>query len=85
MLFNFPKVDIMSAINRQPKNATREEFYFDCWRNNHHGVMLLFAYLMWHVTLEENMKWVKIIAITEARCIVKTLYDFVANIGDCQT
>ena len=39
---------------------------------------------MWYVVPEENMELVKIIAITEAGCIVETLDGFAINIGNCQ-
>lgn len=39
---------------------------------------------MWYVVPEENMELVKIIAITEAGCIVETVDGFTINIGNCQ-
>jgi hypothetical protein len=36
---------------------------------------------MWYLVPEENMELVKIIAITEAGCIVETLDGFAINIG----
>ena len=39
---------------------------------------------MWYVVPEENMELVKIIAITEAGCIVETLDSFAIDIENCQ-
>lgn len=43
----------------------------------------LFAYLMWYVSADETVEFVKIIAITEDGCIAETLDGFATNIGVC--
>lgn len=48
------------------------------------GAVLLFTYLMWYVTPEENIETVKVITVTEAGCIAEILDGFSVNIGDCQ-
>lgn len=45
---------------------------------------MLFAYLMWYVTPEENIEIVKVIAVTESGCIAETLDGYLVNIGKCQ-
>ena len=44
---------------------------------------LLFAYLMWYVTPEENIESVRIVAVTEAGCIGETYDGYPVNIGEC--
>ena len=46
--------------------------------------IVLFAYLMWYVTPEENLERVKIIAVTESGCIAETSDGFAVNIGSCE-
>ena len=47
------------------------------------GAGLLFAYLMFYTSPEENMEMVKIIAVTKEGCIAETMDGFAVNIGDC--
>ena len=47
------------------------------------AALLLFAYLMWYVSPEQNVEMVKVIAVTEAGCIGETMDGFAVNIGQC--
>ena len=75
----------MSAINNQSKDTSSRNSTLIIGGVIAIGAVLLFAYLMWYVTPEENMETVKVIAITEAGCIAETLDGFAVNIGDCQS
>ena len=75
----------MSAINNQSENTSNRNSTLIIGGVIAIGAVLLFAYLMWYVTPEENMETVKVIAITEAGCIAETLDGFAVNIGDCQS
>ena len=77
----------MSAIKRQPNKANSSSNTKSLVIVG--GVIaiaaiLLFAYLMWYVTPEENMERVRVVAVTESGCIAETSDGFAVNIGDCQ-
>jgi len=74
----------MSAINRSTKKTSSLNSLLIVGGVIAVGSVLLFSYLMWYVTPEENTEMVKIIAITEAGCIGETFDGFAVNIGDCQ-
>jgi len=38
---------------------------------------------MWYTAPEANIELVKIVAVTEDRCIAETFDGFAVNIGDC--
>ena len=72
----------MSAINRQSKTSSKNSLLIIG------GVIavasvLLFAYLMWYVSPEQNTETVRIIAVTESGCIAETLDGFSVNVGQC--
>jgi hypothetical protein len=46
--------------------------------------VLLFAYLMWYVAPEEKVETVKVIAVTDTRCIGETLDGYAVSIDNCQ-
>jgi flagellar basal body-associated protein FliL len=73
----------MSAINRQPKKAGKNSILIIGGSITIVAV-LLFVYLMWYVSPEENRELVKIIAVTEKGCIGETMDGFSVNVGDCQ-
>lgn len=73
----------MSGINKQSRTSSKNSLLIVG------GIIaiasvLLFVYLMWYVSPEENIETVKIIAITESGCIAETLDGFAVNIGDCK-
>ena len=77
----------MSAIKRQPNKANNTSNTKSLVIVG--GVItitaiMLFAYLMWYVTPEENMERVKVVAVTESGCIAETSDGFAVNIGKCQ-
>ncbi|MDH3834874.1 MAG: hypothetical protein OES34_12060 [Nitrosopumilus sp.] len=74
----------MSAINRQPKKSTSKNSLLVVGGVIAVASVLLFAYLMWYVTPEENIERVKVVAVTESGCIAETFDGFAVNIGDCQ-
>ena len=47
------------------------------------GAGLLFAYLMFYTSPENNMEMVKVIAVTEDGCIAETMDGYAVNIGEC--
>jgi hypothetical protein len=74
----------MSAINRQPKKSSGKNSLFIVGGVIALGAVLLFAYLMWYVTPEQNIELVKVVAVTESGCIAETLDGYSVNIGKCQ-
>lgn len=74
----------MSGINNQSKNSSDKKPIFIISGVILVGAVLLFAYLMWYVAPEEYIERVKVIAVTDAGCIVETFDGFAVNIGDCQ-
>jgi len=74
----------MSAINRQPKKAKSVNSLLIVGGVIAIAAVLLFAYLMFYTSPEENVELVKVIAVTESGCIAETLDGYSVNIGDCQ-
>ena len=75
----------MSAINsKQPKKTAITKNSIVIFGSIALISVLLFTYLMWYVEPEENVEFVKVIAVTEAGCIGETFDGFAVNIGDCQ-
>ena len=73
----------MSAINRQPKTGKSVNSILIVGGVIAVASVLLFAYLMFCTSPEENMEMVKVIAVTEEGCIAETMDGFSVNIGDC--
>ena len=73
----------MSAIKKDPKKTGKNSTFIIASVITI-GAVLLFAYLMWYVSPEENFELVKIVAVTEDGCIAETLDGFAVNIGECQ-
>ena len=74
----------MSAINRQLKTGKSVNSILIVGGVIALAAVLLFAYLMFYTSPEENMERVKVIAVTEEGCIAETMDGFAVNIGDCQ-
>ena len=74
----------MSAINRQSKKSSNRNSLLVIGGVITIASVLLFSYLMWYVAPEENIEMVKVVAVTDAGCIVETLDGFAVNIGNCQ-
>ena len=74
----------MSAINRQQKKTKNVNSLLVVGGVIAIVSVLLFAYLMWYVSPEENIERVKVVAVTESGCIAETFDGFAVNIGDCQ-
>ncbi|NNL52512.1 MAG: hypothetical protein HKP33_00725 [Nitrosopumilus sp.] len=72
----------MSAINGQSKTTNKNSLLI-VGGVIAVGAVLLFAYLMWYVSPEQNIEMVKVIAITESGCIGETLDGYSVNIGQC--
>lgn len=77
----------MSAIKRQPNKAnstSNTKSLVIVGGVITIAAIMLFAYLMWYVTPEENMERVKVVAVTASGCIAETSDGFAVNIGKCQ-
>ena len=73
----------MSAVDNSHNKKSSKNFTFIISGVIAVVAVLLFAYLMFYTSPEENMEMVKIIAVTEEGCIAETLDGFSVNIGDC--
>ena len=73
----------MSAINNQSNSTSGKKSIFIVGGVIAIAAGLLFAYLMFYTAPEENMEFVKVIAVTNEGCIAETMDGFAVNIGDC--
>jgi len=73
----------MSAVSRQPKKTSGENYLFIIGVIVVLVVGILFTYLMYYTAPEENTDLVKIITVIEEGRIAETSDVFVVNIGNC--
>ncbi|WP_249111037.1 hypothetical protein [Nitrosopumilus sp. K4] len=74
----------MSGYNNKANNSSNKNSIFMVGGIILVGAVILFAYLMWYVSPEENIERVRVVAVTESGCIAETMDGHAVNIGDCQ-